>query len=105
MQDLPIIICWNLWKIRCVVKHGGKHPQLARVKFLIYKDIHHVLHIAFSYIPWPTGWSYFMAYVEKCRQEKKLTTVYWSKPPANMIRLNSDGCALINPGNIGAGGH
>ncbi|KAM3344039.1 hypothetical protein P3S68_026130 [Capsicum galapagoense] len=32
------------------------------------------------------------------------TPVYWSKPPSNMVKLNSDGSALTNPGKIGAGG-
>lgn len=102
-QALPIIICWNLWKHRCAVKYGEKQPQLARVKFLIYKDISHLLCSAFPYIPWPTGWKK-ISYVEKCRQEIKVTSVYWSKPPAQMVKLNFDGSAITNRGKIGAGG-
>ncbi|KAF3683772.1 putative replication protein B-like [Capsicum annuum] len=104
MQTLSIIICWNIWKNRYAVKYGGKQPQLARVKFLIYKDISHLLHTAFPYIPWPTGWSNLVTYAEKCRQRTKVTPVYWSKPPCNMVKLNSDSSALYNPGKIGAGG-
>lgn len=43
-----------------------------------------------------------ISFVEQCRQEINVRPVYWPKPPINMVKLNSDGSPLSNPGRIGA---
>lgn len=45
---LPVIIIWNLWKSRCTAKYGAKKSNTARVKFLILKDINHLLNTVLS---------------------------------------------------------
>ncbi|KAM3375976.1 hypothetical protein P3S68_014690 [Capsicum galapagoense] len=62
-----------------------------------------LLYNAFPYIPWPSGWSNLAAYVGKFSQETKVTTIYWTKPLAQMVKLNSDASAFTNPGRIGVG--
>lgn len=46
-QALPIFICWNLWKKRCSAQYGLKQGNVARVKYLIYKDISQLLNTSF----------------------------------------------------------
>ncbi|KAH0702354.1 hypothetical protein KY290_017641 [Solanum tuberosum] len=42
--------------------------------------------------------------VEKCRQETMVRIVKWEKPCQPLLKLNTDGSALSNPGQIGGGG-
>ncbi|WMV50079.1 hypothetical protein MTR67_043464 [Solanum verrucosum] len=42
--------------------------------------------------------------LEKCIHDSKVTAVRWIKPPEKWVKLNTDGSALSNPGNIRAGG-
>lgn len=74
------------------------------MKFLIYKEISHLLCTAFPYISWPIGWNNLIDFFEKCRQETKITPVYWSKPPAKVVKLKSDRSEINNSSKIGAGG-
>ncbi|XP_055835240.1 uncharacterized protein LOC129903721 [Solanum dulcamara] len=104
IQALPIFICWNLWKNRCASKYGGKHSNLARVKFSIFKDTSHLLHSAFPYINWPNNWRDLVLLVEQCYHDIKVFPVCWSKPTDHLVKLNTDGSALTNPDNIGGGG-
>ncbi|XP_055824484.1 uncharacterized protein LOC129893019 [Solanum dulcamara] len=104
LQALPIFICWNLWKNRCASKYGGKQSNLARVKFSVLKDTYLLLHSAFPYINWPNNWRDLVILVEQCYHDIKVFPVCWSKPTDHLVKLNTDGSALTNPGNIGGGG-
>ncbi|XP_055826362.1 uncharacterized protein LOC129894731 [Solanum dulcamara] len=104
IQALPIFICWNLWKNRCASKYGGKHSNLAKVKFSVFKDTSHLLHSAFPYINWPNNWRDLVLLVEQCYHDIKVFPVCWSKPTDHLVKLNTDGSALTNPDNIGGGG-
>ncbi|WMV45626.1 hypothetical protein MTR67_039011 [Solanum verrucosum] len=42
--------------------------------------------------------------VEKCRQETMVRIVKWEKPCQPLPKLNTDGSAFSNPGQIGGGG-
>ncbi|XP_055800356.1 uncharacterized protein LOC129869757 [Solanum dulcamara] len=53
---------------------------------------------------WPKSWKELVLLVEKCTNEVNVSTVYWRKPSAHMVKLNTDGSALHNPGKIGGGG-
>ncbi|KAH0699154.1 hypothetical protein KY284_013369 [Solanum tuberosum] len=102
LQSTPIFICWNLWKNRCAIKYEGKQSNIARVKFLVFKDTFKLLHIVFPYITWPSSWMGTVILIEKCFHETKVTFVQWMKPPDVWFKLNTDGSALDNPGSIGA---
>lgn len=104
IQALPIIIVWNLWKNRCSAKYAGKSSSTSRVKFLIFKDIYHLLSTTYPYIQWPSNWKDLFNMIENCNHELKTTKVSWIKPPADYLKLNTDGSALGNPGKIGGGG-
>ncbi|KAK6780041.1 hypothetical protein RDI58_022225 [Solanum bulbocastanum] len=104
LQSTPIFICWNLWKNRCAKKFGGKQSNTARVKFLVTLDTVRLLHTTFPYIKWPVEWTSLCTVIEGCTHDTKVTAVKWIKPPDTWVKLNTDGSALNNPGNIGAGG-
>jgi len=42
--------------------------------------------------------------VEGCWKDVHIREVKWMTPPHNILKLNTDGSALNNPGNIGGGG-
>ncbi|WMV13663.1 hypothetical protein MTR67_007048 [Solanum verrucosum] len=104
LQATPIFICWSLWKNICAKKYGGKQSSIARVKHLVILDAFKLLHSIFPYISWPLNWSSLCNLLEKCIHDSKVTAVHWIKPPEKWVKLNTDGSALNNPGNIGAGG-
>ncbi|XP_055802719.1 uncharacterized protein LOC129871761 [Solanum dulcamara] len=104
LQATPIFICWNLWKNRCAIKYGGKQSNITRVIYSVFKDNFNLLSTTYSYISWPNRWKELVLLVEKCTNEVNVSTVYWRKPSAHMVKLNTDGSALHNPGKIGGGG-
>ncbi|WMV46844.1 hypothetical protein MTR67_040229 [Solanum verrucosum] len=104
MQSTPIFICWNLWKNRCVKKYGGKHSNIAKVKFAVFKDTFRLLHTVFPYIEWPSSWTKLVPMIEGCTHETKVTLVQWNKPQNQWIKLNANGSALSNTGRIEVGG-
>ncbi|WMV13671.1 hypothetical protein MTR67_007056 [Solanum verrucosum] len=104
IQTLPISICWNLWKNRCSVKYGQKKSNVARVKYMIFKDTFQLLMITYPYCSWPNNWEDMINEVEKCSQDIRIITVSWQSPPSPLLKLNTDGSALHNPGKIGGGG-
>ncbi|KAH0655537.1 hypothetical protein KY285_030419 [Solanum tuberosum] len=89
---------------KCAAKYGAKQSNTARVKFLILKDTTHLLNTAFPYIQWANEWTELFRMVEKCRQENMVRIVKWEKPSQPLLKLNTDGSALSNPGKIGGGG-
>ncbi|WMV32966.1 hypothetical protein MTR67_026351 [Solanum verrucosum] len=104
IQTLPIVVCWNLWKNRCSAKYGNKKSSISRVKFMVLKDILHMLNTAFLYIQWPLKWPEVVDIIESCKHDVKVTSVIWKTPPRNRYKLNTDSSALHNPGKIGGGG-
>ncbi|KAH0695796.1 hypothetical protein KY289_013278 [Solanum tuberosum] len=104
LQVAPIVVCWNLWKNRCAAKYGGKQSSITRVKFLITKDIYHLITTAYSYIQWTATWHEMIKIIELCKQDIRIWQISWRKPPQNILKLNTDGSALNNPGKIGGGG-
>ncbi|KAK4707369.1 hypothetical protein R3W88_033058 [Solanum pinnatisectum] len=56
VQTVPIVVCWNLWKNRCLAKYGAKKSSSSRVKYIIFKDILYILNSKFPYIQWPVKW-------------------------------------------------
>ncbi|KAK6803132.1 hypothetical protein RDI58_000916 [Solanum bulbocastanum] len=104
LQSIPIFICWNLWKNRCNKKYGGKSSNIARVKYLVILDTFKLLHTVFPYITWPLEWKKLCTFIENCSHDTKVTMVKWTRPQDSWVKLNTDGSAQGNPGNIGAGG-
>uniref|UniRef100_M1DB97 RNase H family protein n=1 Tax=Solanum tuberosum TaxID=4113 RepID=M1DB97_SOLTU len=88
----------------CASKYGGKHSNISRVKYAIYKDIYKLMTTTFHQIKWPTTWRELFQLGERCIHNIKVTCVKWIKPPDQWVKINTDGSALINPGRIGAGG-
>ncbi|KAH0657989.1 hypothetical protein KY289_026737 [Solanum tuberosum] len=104
IQTLPILICWNLWKNRCSVKYGQKKSNVARVKYMIFKDTFQLLMVTYPYCSWPNNWEDMINEVEKCSQDIRIITISWQSPSSPFLKLNTDGNALHNPGKIGGGG-
>lgn len=103
LHSIPIFICWNLWKNRCAGMYAGKKSNLARVKYLIYKDCILLMNTVYPYIPWPACWKDLILTVDKCVHDIKITPVKWLKPASQWVKLNSDGSSLTD-GSMGAGG-
>ncbi|WMV32839.1 hypothetical protein MTR67_026224, partial [Solanum verrucosum] len=103
-EATPIFICWNLWKNRCSKKYGGKQSNIARVKFVVFKDTIKLLHTVFPYISWPSSWKNICILIEQCYYDTKVTLVQWIKPSDVWVKLNTDGSFLSNLGKIGVGG-
>jgi len=104
IQTLPIVICWNLWKNRCSVKYGGKTSSIHKVKYLIIKDMLLMLNSTFPYLHLPVIWPEVVTYIEKCKQDLRVTLVMWKTPTYNRYKLNTDGSAIPNSGKNGGGG-
>ena len=45
-----------------------------------------------------------MTYIDQCQQHIKVTMVKWERPPEGLHKLNTDGSAKHNTGQIGGGG-
>ncbi|WMV13665.1 hypothetical protein MTR67_007050 [Solanum verrucosum] len=77
-----------------------------------YKTIIQTLPIVICWNLWKTRCSAkyggktskVVAYIEKCKQEVRITVVMWKTPTCNRYKLNTDGSAIHNPGKIGGGG-
>ncbi|XP_055800361.1 uncharacterized protein LOC129869765 [Solanum dulcamara] len=104
LQATPIFICWNLWKNRGAIKYEGKQSNITRVIYSVFKDNFNLLSTTYSYISWPNSWKELVLLVEKCTNEVNVSTVYWRKPSAHMVKLNTNASALHNPGKIGGRG-
>ncbi|OIT21109.1 putative ribonuclease h protein [Nicotiana attenuata] len=103
LDTLPIIICWNLWKNRCIVKYGAKNTSLTRVLYSINSDINLLLRSNFPGIQWPFNWGELYPFIENIQHHTTITKVKWIKPDKGFVKVNSDGSAMINPGKIGGG--
>ncbi|XP_055814558.1 uncharacterized protein LOC129884254 [Solanum dulcamara] len=57
-----------------------------------------------EYLEWPHNRRDLVLLVKQCYQDTKVTPVCWTKTPDHLVKLNTDGSALSNPGNIGGGG-
>lgn len=57
----------------------------------------------YPYINWPSNWSELVSLVETCQHDMRVIQVIWFNPPPSIVKLNTDGSGLENPGNIGAG--
>ncbi|XP_059289514.1 uncharacterized protein LOC132043044 [Lycium ferocissimum] len=53
---------------------------------------------------WPPTWRNLISLMEVCTHEINITKVNWSRPQLGVLKINTDGSALDNPGRIGAGG-
>ncbi|XP_071940011.1 uncharacterized protein [Coffea arabica] len=90
-QILPSLICWHLWKARNVAVWEGKVLSAIQVHF---KDMGvgryswHRLHISLM------GW----------KKEMRVTLVRCLPPASTLLKLNTDGCSLGNPGRSGGVG-
>lgn len=52
IETLPIVVCMNLWKHRCLEKYGVNKSIIIGVKFIILKYILHLLNSGYPYIQW-----------------------------------------------------
>ncbi|XP_019252877.1 PREDICTED: uncharacterized protein LOC109231690 [Nicotiana attenuata] len=103
LDTFPIIICWNLWKSRCGAKYGTKHSSMVRVVFSINSNINLLLKTTYPNITWPSKWSGICTLTESLNFLTKTTQVCWQRPTLGLVKINSDGSALSNPGRMGAG--
>lgn len=49
-------------------------------------------------------WTYLIQKSKRCVHDINVSMVKWIKPPDQWLKVNTNGSALTNPGQIGAGG-
>lgn len=60
----------------------------------------HMLITKYPYLSWLNNWSDMIAMLERCSQEMRITNVIWRPPDTLIMKLNTDGSAMYNPGRI-----
>nr|XP_033511967.1 uncharacterized protein LOC117276725 [Nicotiana tomentosiformis] len=103
LDTLPIIISWNLWKNRCNAKYGAKTSSLTRVLYSIDADIHLLLCTNYPAIKWLLNRTELYGYIENIQHHTSIKKVAWSRPDTGLVKINSDGSDLTNPGQTGPG--
>lgn len=63
-----------------------------------------LLHICFPYIYWPNNWRGLVFIPENFQHEMGVVQVNRFKPPSSLVKLNTNGGEIENPGKMGADG-
>lgn len=98
LHIVPIFDCWNLWKNGCGSKYTSKHSNLARVKYLLIKEVNLCLSYVFPHIQGLSNRRELILLTERYVHEVKIVHMLWSKPPDLWVKLNLDGNSLHNLG-------
>lgn len=88
---------------RCASKYGRKSSKITRVKYIVFRDTYNLPYTAYPYINWPSIWKELFKVIEGCVPEIKVSKVCWQTPSIDMVKLNTDGSSMDNPGNMGVG--
>ncbi|XP_019224305.1 PREDICTED: uncharacterized protein LOC109205994 [Nicotiana attenuata] len=107
-----LIVKWGLLKRtnlvhklknRCSSKYGSKNSSLSRTCYSIETDINLLLKATYGNIHWPIKWPDTALIIENLSHQVRIYQVAWGKPASGVVKVNTDGSALGNPGKIGAG--
>ena len=63
-----------------------------------------MLNSAFSHLQRPAKCTYLLQKSERCIHGTKVSMLSWNKSQDKWIKINTDECALTDPGKHGAGG-
>lgn len=96
-----LIICWEILKERCNRRYDNKASSSITILNRVVNDLQDC-----SFLSKPSKDATHAEEIvlsclniqPKCYQQRKTIMVKWLKPPANSIKLNSDGASKGNPG-------
>lgn len=105
-KAVPLIICWEIMKERCNRRYDNKASSSITILNRVVNDLQDC-----SFLSKPSKDATHAEEIvlnclniqPKCYQQRKTIMVKWLKPPANSIKLNSDGASKGNPGPAGGG--
>nr|XP_027071629.1 uncharacterized protein LOC113696407 [Coffea arabica] len=104
-QILPSLICWHLWKARNVAVWEGKVLSAIQVHGFILSDLCDILQMHFKDMGVGRySWHRLHISLMGWKKEMRVTLVRWLPPASTLLKLNTDGCSLGNPGRSGGGG-
>ncbi|XP_060170595.1 uncharacterized protein LOC132601532 [Lycium barbarum] len=97
MQAAPAFICWQLWKRRNTIMHGGKINKLKVIHGINYN----LQQLVKTLYPWlrqvPDEWPKLVKYLEDYRPRIAYKMVQWQFPDAGWFKCNTDGASRGNP--------
>ncbi|XP_060182870.1 uncharacterized protein LOC132612794 [Lycium barbarum] len=98
MQAAPTFICWQLWKRRNTIMHGGKMNKLKLINGINYN----LQQLVNTLNPWlrniPHDWPHMVKYLEDYRPRIGYKMVQWKFLDACWFKCNTDGASRGNPG-------
>lgn len=105
-KAVPLKICWEMLKERCNRRYDNKASSSITILNGVVNDLQDC-----SFLSKPSKDATHAEEIvlsclniqPKCYQQRKTIMVKWRKPPANSIKLNSDGDSKGNPGPAGGG--
>ncbi|XP_009766745.1 uncharacterized protein [Nicotiana sylvestris] len=90
-KNLPHIICWELWRSRCGNNYEGTRPSMHRTCSNVTSFILQMIKKQFTRLHIGDNWSSLYAACDAQIQQTSNITVRWLRPPAQIVKLNSDG--------------
>nr|XP_009615317.1 uncharacterized protein LOC104108057 [Nicotiana tomentosiformis] len=101
-KNLPLIICWELWKSRCCNKFEGTRPSIYITSSNITIFFLQIIKKQFSRVRIRDSWSIIYIACDAHIQQTSSFPVKWIIPLAQIVKLNSD--ESCSNGKYGGGG-
>ncbi|XP_027118404.1 uncharacterized protein [Coffea arabica] len=101
---LPMLVCWELWKVRNKGIFYGRKVGWTEVADQVFQQLCDLLHCSFPEIACCfVSWDVLHASLVGLKRRVSILPISWSVPRTG-FKLNSDGCARGNPSVSGGGG-
>lgn len=105
IQVLPIIICWELWKSRCVCIYGNQDRfYTRRMQQQILWHLKVAMDKGFSSFKMDCQWHQLCDILERLRPKIITKMIFWILPQREIIKINTDENYTYRTGKEGIGG-
>lgn len=98
VQDIPRLICWQLWKKRNRINHGRSMP-INRVMYETNVNLHH---LTINKFPWlkeiSSSWTLLVDFLQNYRAQLKTILVVWKSSNLRWYKCSSNGASRGNHG-------
>nr|XP_009764832.1 PREDICTED: uncharacterized protein LOC104216481 [Nicotiana sylvestris] len=100
-QAAPVIIIWELWKRRNIMKHEGGAESFHRVVHEVNKTLHYLARVRYPWLPnIPLLWQDMIKYFEGYKPYIVTKRVAWQLPYEGWFKCNTDGASGGDEGSI-----